>query len=185
MSPEAPGLRQPGDTTGGTGDALVAPQLEHMPASASAAGKSSLCHPRETHRTKEQRLLLPWSGRVGAGRAAESAAVTSTAQRMRHLQVNIPLLQLLPGDWDPQLPLHGGPGMGGHRGVSTGLSAPTSCEGAKQSQGRASSPHPTIHHRRCSSHIQPRQQHVPGSRDVPRLEWQVSTDPSRTDRTWQ
>lgn len=54
-------------------------------------------------------MLLPCSGRVGAGRAAESAAATSTAQRMRHRQVHIPLLQLLLGDWAPQLPLHGGP----------------------------------------------------------------------------
>lgn len=39
MSPEAPALRQPGDTPGGTGDVLVAPWLEHTPASASAAGR--------------------------------------------------------------------------------------------------------------------------------------------------
>lgn len=79
------------------------------------ATRSSLClfcrDTRETQRTRSPRwLLLPCSGRVGAGRAAASAAVTSTAQRMRHRQVNIPLLRLLLGDWAPQLPLHGDPG---------------------------------------------------------------------------
>lgn len=113
MSPEAPAPRQPGDTTGGTGDVLVSPRLEHTPAPASAQGEH-LVLPKGN--TKDEgmplrALLLPWSGRVGAGRAAESAAATSTAQRMRHRQVNIPLLQLLLGDWAPQLPLHGaGPG---------------------------------------------------------------------------
>lgn len=149
MSPEAPAPRQPGDTPGGTGDVLVAHASLCL-----CCRETSSCRPRGTQRmrsggSRRGRIglcLLPWSGRVGAGRAAESAAATSTAQRMRHRQVNIPLLQLLLGDWAPQLPLHGGPGLapGGRRGVSAGLAAPTSCEGGKQSQGRARSP--TSHH---------------------------------------
>lgn len=92
-------------------------------------------------------LALPWSGRVGAGLAAESAAVTSTAQRMRHLQVNIPLLRLLLGDWAPQLPLHGGPGWLGRRGHWGGLRRAVGCcklrrRKAESGQG-AEQPHAT------------------------------------------
>lgn len=77
-----------------------------------------------TEKGKEGALLaLPWSGSVGAGLAADSVAVTSTAQRMRHLQVNIPLLRLLLSDC-AQPPLHGAP------------SAAVSCGGEKESQGR-------------------------------------------------
>lgn len=92
-----------------------------VPASASSARETGYLIARsETQRTREPGVpqhgrgglfVLPWSGRVGAGLAAESAAVTSTAQRMRHRQVNIPLLRLLLGDWAPQLPLHGDTGL--------------------------------------------------------------------------
>lgn len=92
-------------------------------------------------------LALPWSGRVGAGLAAESAAVTSTAQRMRHLQVNIPLLRLLLSDWAPQLPLHGGPRWLGRRGYWGGLRQAVGCcklrrRKAESGQG-AEQPHAT------------------------------------------
>lgn len=122
-------------------------------------------------------IVLPWSGRVGAGLAAESAAVTSTAQRMRHRQVNIPLLRLLLGDWAPQLPLHGDPGLAPGRAW---VGSPPGCQplrAAKEESrvraGRAAPLHPTTqppglvgharHRRGCPSSIQPGQRDVPGA----------------------
>lgn len=53
---------------------------------------------------------LPCSGKVGAGLAVQSAAVTSTAQNRRHFQLHIPVLQLEVGDKAPHL--HGDSAVG-------------------------------------------------------------------------
>lgn len=109
---------QPGCTTTHRTKPLAGPQSS---AFYKARGPSYLIN---KEKSKEGDLLaLPWSGSVGAGLAADSVAVTSTAQRMRDLQVNIPLLRLLLGDC-AQPPLHGAP------------SAAVSCRGGKESQGR-------------------------------------------------
>lgn len=69
---------QLGDTTGGTGDVLVTPQLEHTPASASAAGTSSLCHPRG--RTGRRSRGSSYLGRAGWGPAGQQRARLRPAQ---------------------------------------------------------------------------------------------------------
>lgn len=50
-----------------------------------------------------QPAVLPCSGKVGAGLAVQSVAVTSTAQKRRHLQLHIPVLHLEVGDKPPGL----------------------------------------------------------------------------------
>lgn len=49
------------------------------------------------------RRCLPCSGKVGAGLAVQSVAVTSTAQKRRHFQLHIPVPQLEVGDKAPHL----------------------------------------------------------------------------------
>ena len=53
---------------------------------------------------------LPCSGKVGAGLAVQSVAVTSTAQKRRHFRLHIPVLRLEVGDQAPHL--HGDSAVG-------------------------------------------------------------------------
>lgn len=53
---------------------------------------------------------LPCSGKVGAGLALQSVAVTSTAQKRRHFRLHIPVLRLEVGDQAPHL--HGDSAVG-------------------------------------------------------------------------